>query len=103
MEFPSIRAIKEKWQKDPEFKKRLKKDVMGTLEAEGIKADDALKKRVLDEWRARMKADMERTVAENPKSKDWYLKRVFEGKPLKIHVKIDRRTGKITKTLGGDA
>lgn len=104
MELPTAKPLREKWLKDPAFRKRLKEDVIGTLEAEGIRVDDALKERVLGEWRSGMEADMRRVVAKNPKkSKDWYLRRVVEGKPLKIHVKIDPETGEITKTLRGDS
>jgi hypothetical protein len=104
MELPTAKPLREKWLKDPAFRKRLKEDVVGTLEAEGIKVDDALKERVLGEWRAGMEADIRKFVAKNPKkSKDWYLRRVVEGKPLMINVKIDRKTGRITKTLGGDS
>jgi hypothetical protein len=104
MELPTAKPLREKWLKDPAFRKRLKEDVVGTLEAEGIKVDDALKERVLGEWRSGMEADMRKVVARNPKkSKDWYLRRVVEGKPLMINVKIDRKTGRITKTLGGDS
>ena len=104
MELPIAKPLREKWVKDPAFRKRLQGDIIGTLQAEGFKVDDALTKRVLGEWRAGMEADMRKIVAENPKkTKDWYLKRVVEGKPLKIHVKIDRKTGEITKTLRGDS
>lgn len=104
MELPIAKPLREKWVKDPAFRKRLQEDIIGTLEAEGFKVDDALTKRVLGEWRAGMEDDMRKIVAENPKkTKDWYLKRVVEGKPLKIHVKIDRKTGEITKTLRGDS
>ena len=104
MELPTAKPLREKWLKDPAFRKRLQEDIIGTLEAEGIKVDDALTKRVLAEWRSGMEADMRKKVAMNPrKSKDWYLRRVVEGKPLRIHVKIDRETGEITNTLRGDS
>jgi len=99
--FTAVKTIKEAMQKKPELEKKLRKDFSGTLKAEGIKVDDAFKKQVMKEWRATMKADIRKVVAENPKSKNWYLKRVIEGKPLKIHVKINRKTGKITKKLEG--
>jgi hypothetical protein len=101
MEFAAVKGIREKMKTRPELEKSLRKDFSGTLKAEGIKIDDDFKAKVLREWRAGMKADMKRIVAENPKSKDWYLKRVVEGKPIKIHVKINRKTGKVTKTLKG--
>jgi hypothetical protein len=101
MEFTAVKTIKEAMQKRPDLEKKLRKDFSGTLKAEGIKIDDDFKAKVLKEWRAGMRADMKRIVAENPKSKDWYLKRVVEGKPIKIHVKINRKTGKVTKTLKG--
>jgi hypothetical protein len=87
----------------PDLEKRLRKDFAGTLKAEGITMDDAFKAQVLKEWREGMAADIRKRVAEDPKSKNWYLKRVVEGKPLKIHVHINRKTGKVTKTLVGKA
>jgi hypothetical protein len=101
IEFTAVKTIKEEMKERPELEKKLRKDFTGTLEAEGIKIDDDFKAKVLKEWRAAMKADMKKIVAENPKSKNWYLKRVVEGKPIKIHVKINRKTGKVTKTLKG--
>jgi len=103
MDFPALKSIKKEMQKRPELAKKLRKDFAGTLKAEGITMDDAFRKELIREWRAGIRADVRKAVAENPKSRSWYLKRAVEGKPLKIHVQVNRKTGKVTKTLGGGA
>ncbi len=40
-------------------------------------------------------------VRKRPQAKNWYLKRVLEGKPLKIQAHIDKGTGRCEKSLWG--
>ena len=101
IQFPAVKAIKKEMQERPDLENKLRHDLPGTLKAEGIRIDDAFKEELIKEWRAGIKADVRRAVADNPKSSNWYLKRIVEGKPLKIHVKVNRKTGKVTKTLVG--
>ena len=99
IDFPAMKGIKEEMQKRPELEKKLRKDFEGTLKAEGIVVNDVFKNRMMREWREGIMADLRRKVVETPGSRNWYLKRVVEGKPIMIHVKVDRKTGKITKKL----
>jgi len=100
--FEQVRAIKEELKTNPELATKLKQDFRGTLESRGIVLDENFKAGIMNELNAQIKADLRKSVKENPKSKDWYLTRVLEGKPLKIHVAVNRTTGEKTKTLGGN-
>jgi len=99
-DFEKVRAIKEELKTNPELATKLQQDFRGTLESKGIVIDEKFKADVMNEWKTQIRADLMRSVKENPKSKDWYLTRVLEGKPLRIHVTVNRTTGEKTKTLG---
>jgi hypothetical protein len=97
--FAELDGIKKEMKKRPELEKKLRKDLIGTLKAEGIVVDNDFMERAKKAWQAQIRADVRGSVAKSPESKNWYLRRVVEGKPIVVHVKIDRKTGKHEKTL----
>ena len=99
--FAELADIKKEIKKRPELENQLRKDFIGTLKAEGIVVDSDFRKKIMKSWEAQVKADLRSKVENTPESKSWYLKRVIEGKPISVHVKIDRKTGKHEKTLVG--
>ncbi len=98
-EFKPVKELKLTIEKKPELKQSLREDFKGTLEAQGITIDDNFKKQIRAEWRENIKSDIRRVAAENPESKNWYLKRVLADEPIKLKVKVDKASGTKTKSL----
>ncbi|MEM4658914.1 MAG: hypothetical protein QXX77_10895 [Candidatus Methanosuratincola sp.] len=96
-----MEQIRKRMASDPSLEERLKKDFSGTLQKEGIKLDSAFRNKVMERLNSKVRADLKEIVTKRPEAKNWYLKRVLEGKPLKIHVRIDKKTGRCEKSLGG--
>ena len=96
-EFEPVLQLRAKVKDEPEIATNLKADFNATLEAQGIVIDDDFKMRVQTQWREQIRADVKR-VAEANKDKNWYLNRVLEGKPIKVSVKVDKKTGSHVKT-----
>ncbi|MEN3056223.1 MAG: hypothetical protein ABC527_06520 [Candidatus Methanosuratincola petrocarbonis] len=101
LDLPELEQIRKRMASDPSLEERLKKDFHGTLKKEGIKVDSAFRDKVMEKLNSKVRADLREIVAKRPEAKNWYLKRVLEGKPLKIHVHIDKETGRCEKSLGG--
>ncbi len=97
--FEPVREIKASLEERPIVYESLREDIRGTLESEGITVDEAFKNQVRAEWMSTINSDIRKVVNDNPKSRDWYLKRVLEEKPIKLSVKVDKETGKHEKTL----
>ncbi|MEN3054090.1 MAG: hypothetical protein ABC559_01705 [Candidatus Methanosuratincola petrocarbonis] len=101
LDLPELEQIRKRMASDPSLEERLKKDFHGTLKKEGIKVDSAFRDKVMEKLNSKVRADLREIVAKRPEAKNWYLKRILEGKPLKIHVHIDKETGRCEKSLGG--
>lgn len=102
LDLPELELIRKRIASDPSLEERLKKDFQGTLQKEGIKVDDVFKGKVMERLNSKVRADLREVVKNRPEAKNWYLKRVVEGKPLKIRVHIDKETGRCEKSLGGE-
>lgn len=99
--FNEIGDLKTAIEDDPKITESLREDFKRTLEAEGIKVDEEFKRRVQETWRNQIKSDVKR-VAETEGRDDWYLRRVLEGKPIRVRVKVNRDSGHTKKPLEGD-
>ena len=99
---PELELIRKRIASDPSLEERLKRNFQGTLQKEGIKMDGAFKNRVMERVNSKARSDLREIIKNRPEAKNWYLKRVVEGKPLKIHVHIDKETGICEKSLGGE-
>ncbi|MCW4011375.1 MAG: hypothetical protein NWF07_00135 [Candidatus Bathyarchaeota archaeon] len=97
--FTPLTELKATIEEKPELSQKLRVDFAGTLKAQGITIDEAFKHKLSTEWRAAIKQDIRKVAEEHPESKNWYLKRVLDEKPIKLKVKIDPETGEKTKTL----
>ena len=93
-EVKSIKELKLSIAERPDLKRKLKEDLRGTLEAEGIVIDEAFKKEVSEQWRSMVRDDVRRVMDKQPREKKPLYTMVRKGKPLKLKVKIDRATGK---------
>jgi len=98
-EFTPVNEVKVSLASRPELGNRLKEDLEGALREEGVVIDESFKQQISDQWRAQIKADVRDVVARSPDAEDWYLKRIVEGKPIKIRVEVDRTTKRHTKRL----
>jgi hypothetical protein len=101
LDLPELEQIRKRMAVDPSLEERLKEDFQGTIKEVGIKVDSAFIDRVMERLNSKVRADLREIVKKRPEAKNWYLKRVLEGKPLKIHVHINKETGKCEKSLGG--
>lgn len=95
-EFKPVLQLRAKVKTDPEIATNLKANFNTTLEAQGIVIDDNFKTKVQTQWREQIRTDVKR-VAEANKDKNWYLNKVLEGKPIKVSVKVDKKTGSHVK------
>jgi hypothetical protein len=93
-EVKSLKELKLSIAERPDLKRRLKEDLRGTLEAEGIVIDEAFKHEVSEQWRSMIRDDVRKIMDEQPMEKKPLYTMVRKGKPLKLKVKIDRTTGK---------
>lgn len=50
-EFKPVKDLKQKIEKKPELKTKLRKDFRGTLEAQGIEIDENFEEKIRKEWR----------------------------------------------------
>ncbi|MEN3035270.1 MAG: hypothetical protein ABC537_03100 [Candidatus Methanosuratincola sp.] len=99
---PELEQIRKRMASDPSLEERLKKDFHGTLKKEGITVDSTFRNKLMERLNSKVRADQREIVTKRPEAKNWYLKRVLEGKPLKIHVRIDKETGRCEKSLRGE-
>jgi hypothetical protein len=97
-----LKNLRVELEKKPNLKKRLGQDFEGTLKAEGIIVDEAFKKEVEKQCRARISIRIKARMAKLPKSKKVYYSMVASGKPIKVRVKIDRKKGKTMITPRSD-
>ena len=93
-EVKSLKDLKRSIAERPDLKAKLKEDLRGTLEAEGIVIDDAFKQEVSEQWRSMIRDDVRKIMDKQPREKKLLYTMVRKGKPLKLKVKIDRATGK---------
>lgn len=99
--FKQVDKIKATIKKNPELSVKLKEDFAGTIAAQGVTLDAAALETIRVEWRSQIKNDIKETAAASPKKDQWYLTQVLDNKPIKLRVKVDRKTGKHKKTLRG--
>jgi len=85
--FKPVKELGTSIKKNPELSQRLKEDFAATLEAQGVKVDDAFRQSLRESWRKQIKEDTRR-VAEEKGRDDWYLKRVLRGEPIRVRVKV---------------
>ena len=100
-EFKPVKKFRSTLKDKPEVREDLKKDFKGTLEAQGITVDEDFLQTVHKEWRSQIKTDIHK-VAEERGSENWYLNRVLKGKPITVHVTVDRKEGENRKKLRED-
>lgn len=92
--FEDLNAIKKKVSEKPELRDSFRKNFKATLEAEGIKVDEAFLRRIKQEWREQISRDIRSKVAASPE-KYPMLSKVVAGKPIRIHVTMDEGTKKV--------
>ena len=97
-EFKPVKKLRSSLKDKPKIREDLKKDFKGTLQAQGITVDDEFLQTVHKEWRSQIKTDIHK-VAEERGSENWYLNRVLKGKPITVHVTVDRKEGENRKKL----
>ena len=97
-EVKSLKELKRSITERPDLKEKLKEDLRGTLEAEGIVIDEAFKQEVREQWRSMIRDDVRKAMDKQPREKRPLYTMVRKGKPLRLKVKIDRATGKKTIT-----
>ncbi len=98
-DFEPLRAIKAKVDEKPELEESLRRDFQGTLKAEGVKINKTFLTEIEKDWRTQISNDIKAKVASTPE-KYPLLKRVIEGKPIRVHVKVDKK-GRHLKTKEG--
>ena len=98
-DFKPVKALKTAIEKQPELNQKLREDLRGTLSEQGITIDEDFKQQIRAEWRENIKSDIKRVAEENPESKSWYLTKVLADEPIKLRVKIDKKTGTKNKSL----
>jgi hypothetical protein len=92
--FESLQAIRIKVSDKPELEDSFRKDFKATLEAEGIKVDEAFLKGVEKEWREQISQDIRAKVAAAP-DKYPMMSKVIEGKPIRVHVTVDEASHRV--------
>ena len=97
--FTSVAALKTAVENRPELKTNLSRSFTEALEAENIVIDEAFKQKVHTEWRAQIQSDIKTKMDSLPESKKRYYSRISKGEPLKLKVKVDRKTKKHIKTI----
>jgi len=97
--FTSVTALRTAVETKPELKASLSRSFSEALEAENIVIDEAFKQKVCTEWRAQIQSDIQAKMASLPESKKRYYSRISKGEPLKLKVKVDRKTKKHIKTI----
>jgi hypothetical protein len=98
-EFDSVKELRSSLEKRPELSDRLKVDFEGTLRDEKVVVDEEFKRRLHQQWRAQIQADIRETMSGLPESKKRYYSRIVEGEPLRLRVEVDRETGRHGKRL----
>ncbi len=93
-QFKSLQAVKTSVSEKPELENSLRKNFDATLKAEGVQVDEAFLKDVKKEWREQISRDIRAKVAAAPE-KYPMLSKVVEGKPIRVHVKVDERSHKV--------
>ena len=93
-EVKSLKELKRSITERPDLKEKLKEDLRGTLESEGIVIDEAFKQEASEQWCSMIRDDVRKIMDKKPKEKKPLYTMVRKGKPLKLKVKIDRTTGK---------
>ena len=96
-----IEDLKVRVDENPDLRDRLKENFLGTLQDEGVDFDE-VKNQVVQIWRDQMEVDLKRRMSELPEEKKKYYRRISEGKPLKLRVRINRETGEKTVQLRED-
>lgn len=92
MSVEKYEGIKRKAEENPEFKRRLEVDFVGTLKEEGVEVEK-LRERALGRWSAEVCKRLTRRMDETSHARKGYRKRIAEGKSLKLRVEIDPETG----------
>lgn len=98
-EFDSVKELRSSLETRPELSDRLKVDFEGTLRDEKVVVDEVFKRRLHQQWRAQIQADIREKMSELPESKKRYYSRIVEGEPLKLRVNVDREAGRHGKQL----
>lgn len=88
----SLNELKLSIAKRPDLKRKLKEDLKGTLEAEGIILNEEFKQEISDQWRLLIRNDVRKVMDKQPEEKKPLYTMVRKGKPLKLKVKIDKTT-----------
>jgi len=101
--FEPVRDILARQKKSPELKRRLKEDLPGTLQAEGIVVDDAFRKAISEKWHARISEDVHSVMEKVPDERKPYYRMVRDGKPIRVRVTINRKDGTITVKPGEES
>jgi hypothetical protein len=95
-ELKELKKFRTRIEKSSKLRKRLEKDFEGTLKAEGIIVNEAFRKEVDKQCKARIKARIKTRMDTLPKSKKVYYNMISAGEPIKVRVKIDRKREKTT-------
>ena len=97
--FTKLEGLKSAVAANPEVAEQLKRDPVAAMAAHGVVLDDKLREEIRAEWRSRIRADV-RKEAERPGSKNWALKSVIKGKPIRVSVDISEDGKKRIKKGG---
>ena len=92
-DFEPVRDILARQKKSPELKRRLKEDLPGTLQAEGIVVDDAFLKAISEKWHARISSDVRSGMDKIPDERKPFNRMVRNGQPIRVRVTNDREKG----------
>ncbi|NJD76155.1 MAG: hypothetical protein FIB08_03525 [Candidatus Methanoperedens sp.] len=90
----SLNELKLSIAERPDLKRKLKEDLKGTLESEGIVINEEFKQEISDQWRLLIRNDIRKIMDKQPGEKKPLYTMVRKGEPLKLKVKIDKTTGK---------
>ncbi|MBN1681930.1 hypothetical protein JW865_00055 [Candidatus Bathyarchaeota archaeon] len=93
-DFEKLQAIRSKASEKPKLRDSFRKDFKAALEAEGVKVDEAFLKEIKHEWHEQISRDIKAKVAASPE-KYPMLSRVVAGKPIRVHVTIEKGTNKV--------
>ena len=92
--FESLQAVRVSVSGRPELEDSLRKNFDGALKAEGVQVDEAFLSGIKKEWREQISRDIRAKVAAAPE-KYPMLSKVVEGKPIRVHVKVDEASHKV--------
>jgi hypothetical protein len=97
--FEEVKPLKDTISEKPELRTALKQDFHEALKAQNIVVDTAFINKVRADLDKQIMQDVKKKMDSLPDSKKKFYSRIAKGKPLKLNVKIDRKTGKHVKLL----